>query len=350
TLEAGYSGANIINNESAELEEQAFNLTQKARDSMQRKEFYSAASYCYGANVIYSQMLILEQNISYQSLNKTIDKLAKDIEEFENKIDGSEKKTITDLESYMIAKQRLYEAKQNIEEFKSLLPNETMQYSSAAASSIERFNSAKSWFEFYGTSGAEIQIDKEAIKQSCIDKISEAEERYQYVDLYYPGLITSILGELAEAQKYFDSGNYELCLFTASKTKAEIDAVMSTIGVSDSKIDLLIDQRLKAAEKIIAEQNAKGYFPIFGYSYYEYALNLKRLNQSKPTALVYTQYAIELSKLDIYFKKKEPESKIKFDPELLRFGLVFLGGFVVGVAVYDLIIRKRGKKRKKKRH
>ena len=143
------------------------------------------------------------------------------------------------------------------------------------------------------------------------------------------------------------SENFALCLFLASKAKAEIEAVMSTIGVSEDKIDLLIDQRLKSAENIIAEENSKGIFPIFGYSYYEYALNLKKNNETKATALIYTQYAIELSKLDIYFKQKKTVSLIQFDKETLKIGGFFLAGFVIGVLVYDLIVARRNKKRDK---
>ena len=189
-------------------------------------------------------------------------------------------------------------------------------------------------------------MDNEQLKQACSSKISEAEERYQYVDLYFPGLMSGTRAELSRIYSEHKSGNFALCLFLASKTKAEIEAVMSTIGVEEAKIDLLINQRLKAAENVIAEQNSKGIFPIFGYSYYEYALNLKQNNQTKATALVYTQYAIELSELDIYFRQKKSESVIRFDKETLKIGLVFLAGFVIGVCVYDIVMLKRKKKKK----
>ena len=345
-LREGYAGANIINNESAKLEEEAFNLTEKARASMQRKEFYTAASYCYGANVKYSQMLMIEQNISYNSLNKTMEKLENNIEKFEKEIDKAEIRTITDLESYMIAKERISEARNGIEDFRNSGKNNKTDVYFSAASSIERLSSAKSWFTFYGTSGAKLRMDNEQLKQACSSKISEAEERYQYVDLYFPGLMSGTRAELSRIYSEHKSGNFALCLFLASKTKAEIEAVMSTIGVEEAKIDLLINQRLKAAENVIAEQNSKGIFPIFGYSYYEYALNLKQNNQTKATALVYTQYAIELSELDIYFRQKKSESVIRFDKETLKIGLVFLAGFVIGVCVYDIVMLKRKKKKK----
>ena len=346
-LSAGYAGANVIDNESLELEEEADNLTAKAGEAMKKKEFYTAASYCYGANVRYSQMLILEQNISYGSVNKTLEKLEADMDKFEKGIDKAKISTITGLESYMIAKERLDEARESVKDFREADRSNISGYSFLAAGAIERFNSAKSWFGFYNNPGAEINLDKEALKQACAYKISEAEERYQYVDLYFPGLMSGTKQELKKVYQEYASENFALCLFLASKTKAEIESVMSTIGVSEDKIDLLIDQRLRAAENVISEQNSRGIFPIFGYSYYEYATNLKNSNQSKATALVYTQYAIELSELDVYFKQAKKESAIKFDKDVLKTGGTFLAGFIIGIFVYEFVVLRKGKKMKK---
>ncbi|MEM4336550.1 MAG: S16 family serine protease [Candidatus Woesearchaeota archaeon] len=343
-LSEGYKGANVFDNDSVKLEEEASSLIKKADEAMKRKEFYTAASYCYGANVKYSQILIIEQNISYDSLKRTMRTLEEEIDVFEKNVEKVKIKTIADLESYMIAKDRIAEARENIKNFREA--NSTKDSIFFAASSLERFNSAKYWFLFYGMQSKEIKLDNEALKIACSDKISETEERYQYVDLYFPGLLKSLDSDIKRTYSEYEKGNFALCLFLASKSKAEIEAVMSTIGVDDTKLDLLISQRLKAAEKIIAEQNAKGTFPIFGYSYYEYALNLKNDNESKPTALVYAHYAIELSKLDTYFKKKKTNI-LKFDTGTIKISLVFVMGFILGVVIYDIILDNKTKQFKK---
>jgi len=348
-LKASYAGANKLGNMSVKLEEDAFNLSENAGEAMKRKEFYTAASYCYGSNVKYDQILMIEQNLSYDSIGKTMKKLENDTNKFESQIDNASINTITDLESYMIAKERILETRGSIDNFRNAEKNNTLEFTSYAAGAIERLQSARSWFDFYGKSGVKLLIDREALKQSCADKISEVEEAYQYVDLDFPGLLQDLKPNIEQAYKEQNSENYALCLFLASKAKAEIDAVSATIGVQNAKMDLLINQRLKAAEKIISQQNSRGIFPIFGYSYYEYSLNLKRANESKASALIYAQYAVELSRLDMYFKQKNPQSMIKIDYTMLRFGLIFLGGFIMGVVVYDLVMLKQKKKDKGKR-
>ena len=78
-------------------------------------------------------------------------------------------------------------------------------------------------------------------------------------------------------------------------------------------------------------------FPIQGYSYYEYAKALSKTD--KISGLIYSQYALEFSNLDLYFNIIEKhtfiESAIIFIKEDI--GIKAIIAFLVGIAVASVI-------------
>ena len=75
--------------------------------------------------------------------------------------------------------------------------------------------------------------------------------------------------------------------------------------------------------------------PILGYSYYEYANTLKEDDES--SALLYSEYALELSSLEIYFKEQKVDVFGDIDFDTL---IIFISGAIVG-AFAVLLIRKK---------
>jgi uncharacterized protein len=346
-LNENVKNGKVMDNKSVEIEQDSINLSEKAKEALSKGLYYSAASYCYGAGLKNTQMMLIEKNLTQTQMKKLMQNLSKEIDSYEKSVDKWKINTITDLESYMVVKERLYEAKQNVIDFNEALnKSENDSLAPELASVISRLDSAKSWAEFYGKKGEPIKIDNESIRNSCKQKLAEAEERYQYVSLYFPEIMSGLKSQIEEAMKNYKSENYIMCLFLATKAKADINSIASSIGVAEEEAGLLINQRLRVAKDVIAEQNAKGAFPILGYSYYEYAVDLMQGNEtsSKATALIYTGYALELSKLDIYFKEYGYEFRI--NAQRMKYALLFFIGFVAGVFVYDIIIKSRKKSKR----
>jgi predicted S18 family serine protease len=179
------------------------------------------------------------------------------------------------------------------------------------------------------------------LKQSCLNKISEAEERYQYAQLYLPKTMEDTKAELGYASEDYNNGDFELCLFKASKVKAEADVILGVIGVAEEQMDVVLENKLDAVKRVIAEQQEKGIFPMLGYSYYEYAVNLKKEDQL--SALLYAEYSLELSNLDIYFSKRQFNFIGAVDIEKLT---IFAAGIALGI-VAVLLVRGRLKGKKK---
>jgi uncharacterized protein len=311
------------------------NLTSRADAAFAGERYYSAASYCFGANVKLSELLFLKNNVTSKEVQENIDIIERNVERLEASIDKKEKKTVTDLEAYAVVKERLIEATDFKEEVDISNLTEDSLYD--LAYSYERVYSAFSWADFFDHRGKEYDFNEKTLESSCQSKIAEAEERYNYVLLFYP--ILNLKGTRKEIDYAYDDlkdGNYELCLFKATKAKAESDIILSVSGVGADKVEGLLSKKIEAARKNIGKQVKKGNFPVLAYSYYEYAQELS--SDDEYSALLYAEYALELSNLDIYFKETR-----KFIP---YFDITPVVIFAFGIAVGYLLSKVKKHKPK----
>lgn len=320
------------------IKENALNFSIKGKEAFERQTFYSSASYCFGANVEYSTLLNLAKNFTVEEAVKEIESINKEIGEFTSRVEKQEKKTITDLEAYIVVKERLAEAEESAQQALEILnkTNKTERVSRILAYAKERISSANSWASFLGKKGKTFNLNKDVLKKSCQNKISEADERKQYVELYIPGSLDNIKNNIGRANSELEKGNYELCLSIASRAKADVDIILSIFGVENDQYKNIVERKLEIVKNNIARETSKGIFPILGYSYYEYANSLKDTDLF--SALLYSEYALELGNLDIYFKESNGRSKrLSIDNELLG---VFLLGVLVGIAAVSLVKSK----------
>jgi len=334
-LKSDLKGLNYSINVSS-IKENAQNLTRKGKEAFEKQTFYSAASFCFGSNVEYSALTLLSRNLSKTDAVKEAEKLKNEIGDFRKRIDGIEKKTITDLEAYIVVKERLAEAEKSANQALGIL-NKTNKTESALrvlAYASERINSASSWETFLGKKGKTFNLNTDVLKKSCQSKISEVDERKQYVELYFPGTLDNIKKDIDSASEELEKGNYELCLSIASKAKADVDLVLSVFGIDSEQYKSLLERKLEIVKNNIARQAEKGIFPVLGYSYYEYANSLK--NSDVFSALLYSEYALELGNLDIYFKETNNKKTFNLDKKLLG---IFLIGVLVGFVAASLIKR-----------
>jgi len=322
----------------------AINLTNKAEEAIKKEMYYSAASYCFGANVKHQHLILILKNITKEQYFQKIEQLIKETSTFDQEISKKQKETITDLEAYMVVKERIQETLSYIKDSQeSYTNNESYMYSLAYA--MERLYSARSWAEFFGKKGKKFELGIQELKNSCQEKIAEAEERYQYARIFFPTMLENIKEGIDHAYADNKKEEYDLCLFKASQAKAEADLIISVLGIEEKQIDALLETKMKVAERNIVRQTKKGVFPIVGYSYYEYAKSLKE--QDKSSALLYLEYALELSNLDMYFKEKNTiHWKRIID---WKQAIMFTAGLATGIMVTILIKRNKSSKKKRKK-
>jgi uncharacterized protein len=316
-----------------------------AQDAIRSGAYYSAASFCFGGNVKIKNALM--KNFTNSELQIDYAKLLSNITEFRNKLESNSNSlsTISQLETYMIVAERLSEAKSILSEMN---PENISAYQLAYA--YERFNTAIIWSRFYELPGQKFMMDKELLRIVCAKKLAEAEERLNYLELYYPKV--EIREELRTAYDYYKEEDYALCIFTSSKIKADSDIVLSAIFVPEEDLDRLFDEKINAAQRVISKQAHANIFPILGYSYFEYANTLK--DTDTYSSLLYAEYSLEMSNIDMYFKKREPLS-IEITPGYDLSSVItpaFTSGFFIGVLLTLsalLLILKFNKVNSKKR-
>ena len=330
-----------------DVEKDGENMTERSIQAFEEQRYYSSASYCYGTNVKYGYLLLYLQNFSNDQFSSIVSSMKDKLQNLSYEIEEQDIKSITDLETYMIVKERMIEAEEYLDN--SLLnvnDSDTSFYQLAYG--IERIYSVFSWSKFFGTKKGEFLFNNELIKESCLKKISEAEERYQYFSLFYPGLLESTRKEIDYAYEDMNNGDYELCLFKASKAKASANVILSVLGMDEEQIKDALGIKLGVVKNNIAKSTEE-MFPILGYSYYEYANSLK--DSDMYSALLYSEYALELSNLGMYFRERKKPYSLdipsisQIDTKILYallFGLCF--GFLFG---YTVRLRRRKIKGKK---
>jgi len=302
-----------------------------AINATKEEDYYSAASFCFSNNIQLRTQYYKHRNLSRAAYANMFRTLEKKVFSLERKLDAQKIKTISDLQTLMVVKERASDVKEQFEKYdqnKDLLE----ELPGLLGYTEERFFSALSWMQFFSMPGKKLILDDERLAESCSQKISESEERYQYAELFLGGFIVSnIRGKINTAKNAQSDSEFELCLITAAQAKADANAILSSVGLSEDNFMEFVESKSKAAERVIFENSAEGMFPILGYSYYRYANNLK--DQEKYTALVYLEYALEMSDLGIYFPEEQVFLEIEGEFEFDERWFYLVEGFLVGVLV-----------------
>lgn len=323
---------NRMNNLSLEiLNKTVLNTTSIRKERIKNEtlmgNYYSAASLCFGSNIILREQIYFENNFSSEVINKKINNLNKKILILKKRLEKEKLNTISDLQTYMVVSERIDDSKL---EFDKLKNTTLKQNYSLLAYAEERFFSAISWMQFFSMPGKLIKLDNESLEKTCKNKILEAEERFQYVNIYFPTF--SLRENIDTAEKSANNKNYPLCIIQAIQAKAQANAVLSSIGLEENTVYPYLENKQNAAARVISENTANGLFPILGFSYYNYAKSLK---ENEPfTALLYLEYSLEMSDLAIYF----PEIKYSNSFVLNKEHILLFEGFILGVFVTLLIM------------
>ena len=103
-------------------------------------------------------------------------------------------------------------------------------------------------------------------------------------------------------------------------------------------------------KKNIIKEQGEGIFPVIGYSYYEYADELKE--KDIYSSMLFAEYSLELSNLEIYFKEEGlTDFKPKGKNNILNLCiagviLVFISGLAIGIIIGRIKTKPKEKKNK----
>ena len=318
----------------------------KADNATLQKDYYSAASYCFTANIVLRSYYYNQKKLDLPILWKKVISLEEKVQSLDQNLSAQKIETISDLQTFMIVKERLDDVKQQLNSFreKPAEKQEKEDIYALLSYSEERYFSAVVWMQFFSMNGKKLVLDKEHLQQSCLQKIQEAQEREQYISLFIgENNLVSILKKIAAAEEASRKNEYELCLMKAIQAKGDANAVLSTLGLEKEELAEVVQNKITAVKRVIAENTAESKFPILGYSYYQYANSLKE--QEPINSLFYLEYALEMSDLSIYFP--EEKTLLQTISEKISLNLQWLGGFIAGMFVAILLLQIKPKKVKK---
>jgi len=319
----------------------------KADNATLQQDYYSAASYCFTASIALRSQYYSYKKTTLPQLWDRFLQLEDKVQELEQNLSTQKVETITDLQTSIIVKDRLHDVKEQIAKFRAFPADNgdrQEEVYSLLSYSEERYFSAVAWAQFFSMNGKVLQIDQEHIRQSCIQKILEADERYQYIGLFIgENNLDAIAQKILSAREASQRGEYELCLMKAIQAKGDANAVLSTLGLQRDELGGVIEGKARAVARVLAENTAEGKFPILGYSYFQYANSLRE--QEPVTSLFYLEYALEMGDLSPYFPEEKTlpqkvSEKISFDPQ-------WLGGFITGIIVAILLLQIKPQKIKR---
>ncbi|MBW2969940.1 hypothetical protein KY309_02685 [Candidatus Woesearchaeota archaeon] len=331
---------------------QAKNFTERAALEQEKGAYYAAASYCFRANVDYKREWYEEQNFTKEQLVEKTELLKQEARKVRESFESKNISSLGDVQTFMAVLERVGEAEDSLVKISELLEKNRTDVAPEVGYAEERLFSGITWARFFDGSPGVITVDEDSLKSVCIAKASEAEERYNYVKSMIPEALDSTRADLDKAYSLMEEGEYIMCLYTAAKAKSEADVVLGLLGVEENRFDDVIDLKLSVARQALIKAQKKGFFPIIAYSYYEYAISLRDFD--RVSSLLFAEYALELSNLDIYFQEKLPEVPVSepfvIPPEVY----IFLIGFGVGGLFMLLLTRrktvvKKGRKRRSSR-
>ena len=320
---------------------QVKNFTDRASTAQSQGTYYAAASYCFRANVDYKRAWYQEQNFSRETLQKKADSLKNQAENLQQEFESKKISTLTDLQTFMAVMERVTEALDLVKKASEELEHNQTDSAGDIGYAEERLFSGITWGRFFNGQDQLVVIDEDSLKSVCVAKISEAEERFNYVKSIIPDALDATKDDIDAAYRLLRDKKYIMCLYRASKAKSEADVLLSLMGVEEEHFDEVIDLKLDIALQALIKAQRKNVFPIIAYSYYEYGKSLREFD--RVSALLFTEYSLELANLDIYFQEKKPVSvvsdkTIKIPPAFYAFitGLA-MGGFIILVIMIQLM-------------
>ena len=307
-----------------------------AGNASEARHFYSQASYCFSANLRLRELQL--SNFSEARVRGLAGEVRDAIEKSRSQLDARELRTFADLQTKAIVDERLREA----EEY---LDGDNVS-SAEVAYAMERYRSGVIWSNFFELPGERLQLDESHLKAACEAKLSEVEERKGYLAFLFGSSLVDEQ-EVSDAYSVYHDGDYALCLFKASKAKAQVDMVISSIAMSQDDLPALTDEKLSVAKTIISREMSRDRFPIMGYSYYEYAGSLR--DDDPYVAALFASYALEMGDLSLYFSAPSGVLESLFFLLSDPFIIGFLAGLIVTFVMFAIIPGPRGGNRRPQR-
>lgn len=357
--------SNLLNENITEIKENSSQevFLKKANENLnssqiafERESHYSAGSFCFGANNNLRSINELEKNYTNDQINSKLRQLEKEINyryvelnsnEFKDQI-----KTINDFYVWLILNDRVYESrefvknsledeelsteniienimnqsnnKSKINEISNIvsqteIDSKVISYSYA----LERLETVNLWGEFIVHEGVEVSFDETTLNIACSLLNNEIILKSQVLEQYELSFFDQ---EIEDLEKLVSNPiNDPLCIYKTLELNGRIDTVISSIGLINNESKNFSEELFHLTKSRLSSIS-EDKFPLIPFIYFDYAEELYKQDQ-KESALLYTNYALSFSNLDLYLNKNEKIEEVIFktyDRVVVNPVLVFL--------------------------
>jgi len=318
---------------------QAETFYNKSNQIDSRLDAYSRASFCYSANI--QLRIVLLDELSQTTLEENYDNVLIAQNDLDKKLSTKEFKTFSDVETFVIVKERLLESRTYSDQI-----NITNISTTLLATSIERYYSAVVWSAFFDLPGEEVLVDENALRFACFEQVHYVESRVNYLKTILPEIfLTSIDTELQQSYTYMSNHDYALCLFKSTKARANADLFLSTIGgATNESVRLITGAKLNRSIQLIQREQDNGRFPLLGYSYLGYSQQM--IEQEPYTGLLFAEYAIGFSDLSAYFPTVQQSARLTKITWQTLLAVFFIGLFVGALSMLFIVRKSQSLKKK----
>jgi predicted S18 family serine protease len=349
----------LVNSNSYRQYLRGYELYNRSIQSLDESDYYSAASYCYGSLIDLYELSNVSTDFFSEHTQKLYDTFSLPTYE-----------TYADFLTYMLVQERVLESKKLFNQSQSIGQSSVREVISSVGNispvtqanvstqhnvsllnqtasvvfdrrliiqAYLRMQTALEWATFFTHYGSPVSYTDIRISHACQLKILEILDRKNYISTY-----TSTVDIDSRISSIRQQSDMIMCLYDASKLKAEMDVAISTYGLT-TNVSSLLSLRAKVVERLLVSQTLKKHYPIISYSYYQYALSLVEYDPA--SALLYLQYALELADLPVYLGTQsatpfvETTATFSFIKQRMLREHSFTLGFCAGLIVCILCIR-----------
>lgn len=331
-----------ISNESLEkiellkLKLNAFKQYNNSKIAAIMNRSYSQASFCFASNLALEELIL--KNQSNETLNKKYLGALNELNELKDYVNNIEIDSIIKLQTKQLVLDRIIQAEEYVSKLnKELTPKDLAYF-------IERTYSAKIWSRFFDVYSEKQVFDQNTLKNICKEKIMQAQERISYIELQTYIDVSNLNEEINKAITFSNKKDYEMCIYLASQTKANSNLILSNSYLYSANLSELVNEKISIVEDELAKETREKIFPIAGISYLQYAKSLK--DQDPYSALLYSEYAIELGKMKMYLPKKAFLSNLPYYLENKFFIILSFSFGILLFGIFCLVFKIRDKFKK----
>lgn len=281
----------------------------KIQLKIKNRDFYSKASLCFSSNL---NLQILNQTISNQSINdinKNIVYLKNEINQTLLKLNSKKYinniKTTNDLYVYLILQNRINKAKRYINNISKI--NQTNRNSSLIlySYSIERYKTIFLWQKLITHQGQDISYNSYDVLSACNQINNQIQINNNLIQPYNLSNFKTLI------KKQISDKNPYLCIYNGMQLLSKINTILNSVGITANQekqyAKILINQTTTQITK-----NIKTSFPLIPFIYFEYSKNLY-LNKNYISSILYSNYALTFSDLNIYLNQNKENQKFTFN-------------------------------------